>query len=515
MIASFRANARTGTETVKQETLAALDLGSNSFHLQIGRVVDDQVYQLDSLRDPVRLGAGFTRDRRIDKVTKTRALEALARFGERLRGFPRSAVRAVGTSALRVAKNAESFLAEAEATLGFPIAVIFGREEARLIYLGVAHSLAPSPERRLVIDIGGGSTELIIGTGLEPELMESISMGCVSYSLRFFPEGRLEKSCFKRAELAAANELQHIVDAYRRVGWKHAVASSGTAKSLASILRACELCEHGISASGLEKLRGLLVKAGELEKLELPGLRVDRVAIIPGGVAIMSAALAEFGIEHVEVSVGALRQGVLYDLIGRVRHRDMREATVRQFMRRYQVDAPQADRVARLAQNIYENLNGEPSEADTTMLRWAANLHEIGISIAHTGYHKHSAYVLAQADMPGFSQKEQLRLSRLVLAHRGKLAKIEDLPESSTEWSLILALRLAVLFHLGRRDSKLPSPACKASKNGFQLTLPRAWLEEHALTEAALEEETEQWRSVGVKFELRSLAKEERAALAT
>lgn len=500
---------------MKQETLAALDLGSNSFHLQIGRVVDDQVYLLDSLRDPVRLGAGFTRDRRIDQVTRTRALEVLARFGERLRGFPRSAVRAVGTSALRVAKNAESFLAEAEATLGFPIEVIFGREEARLIYLGVAHSLALSTERRLVVDIGGGSTELIIGTGLEPELMESISMGCVSYSLRFFPDGRLDKSCFKRAELAAANELQHIVDAYRRVGWKHAVASSGTAKSLASILREGELCEQGISAAGLEKLRALLVKAGHIDRLELPGLRADRVPIIPGGVAIMSAALAEFGIEQVEVSDGALRQGVLYDLLGRVRHRDMREATVRQFMRRYQVDAAQAERVARFAQNIYENLNGEPSEADTTMLRWAASLHEIGISIAHTGYHKHSAYVLAQADMPGFSQKEQSRLSRLVLAHRGKLAKIGDLPESSSEWALIFALRLAVLFHLSRRDSKLPATTCKASKNGFQLTLPRAWLEEHAMTEAALEEETEQWRSVGVKLEVRSLAKEERAAVTT
>jgi exopolyphosphatase / guanosine-5'-triphosphate,3'-diphosphate pyrophosphatase len=498
---------------VKQETLAALDLGSNSFHLQIGRVVDDQVYLLDSLRDPVRLGAGLTRERRIDQATKARALEALARFAERLRGFPRSAVRAVGTSALRVAKNAESFLAEAEETLGFPIEVIFGREEARLIYLGVAHSLATSPEQRLVVDIGGGSTELIIGTGLEPELMESISMGCVSYSLRFFPDGRLEKSGFKRAELAAASELQRIVDAYRRVGWKHAVASSGTAKSIASILRECELCEHGISAAGLEKLRALLIKAGEVDKLDLPGLRADRVPIIPGGVAIMSAALAEFGIEHLEVSDGALRQGVLYDLIGRVRHRDMREATVRQFMRRYQVDSAQAERVARLAQSVYENLNGEPSEADAAMLRWAANLHEIGISIAHAGYHKHSAYVLAQADMPGFSQKEQSRLSRLVLAHRGKLAKIE-LPESSADWALILALRLAVLFHLSRRDIKLPVPACKASKNGFQLTLQRAWLEEHAMTEAALEEETEQWHSVGVKLELRSLAKEERTALA-
>ena len=339
-------------------------------------------------------------------------------------------------------------------------------------------------------------------------------MGCVSYSLRFFPDGRLEKSSFKRAELAAANELQHIVDAYRRVGWKHAVASSGTARSVASILGACELCDHGISAPGLEKLRALLIKAGEVDRLELPGLRADRAAILPGGLAIMTAALAEFGIEQVEVSDGALRQGVLYDLIGRVRHRDMREATVRQFMRRYQVDTAQAERVARLAHDIYGDLGGEPSEGDTTMLRWAASLHEIGISIAHAGYHKHSAYVLAQADMPGFSQKEQSRLSRLVLAHRGKLVKIGDLPESSAEWALIFALRLAVLFNLSRRDAKLPTPTCKSSKSGFQLSLPRAWLEEHAMTEAALEDEVEQWRSVGVRLELRSLAKEERTALA-
>ena len=499
---------------MKQDILAAVDLGSNSFHLQIGRVVDDQVYLLDSLREPARLGAGLTRDRRIDRATRSRALEALGRFSERLRGLPRSAVRAVGTSALRVAKNADSFLAEAEATLGFPIEVIFGREEARLIYLGVAHSLAPSPDRRLVIDVGGGSTELIIGTGLEPELMESISMGCVSYSLRFFPDGRLEKSCFKRAELAAANELQRIVDAYRHTGWKHAVASSGTAKSLAAILRETGLAEQGITASGLEKLRAQFIKAGEVDELDLPGLREDRAPIIAGGLAIMSAALAEFGIEQLDVSDGALRQGVLYDLVGRVRHRDMREATVRQFMRRYQVDAPQAERVAKLAQTIYADLEAEPSESDAAMLRWAAQLHEIGISIAHAGYHKHSAYVVAQADMPGFSQWEQARLSRLLLAHRGKLTKIDDLPERSADWELIFALRLSALFYLSRRDIALPALACKASKSGFLVSLPRAWLEEHPLTEAALEAETDEWRALGVKLEVKATAKEERPALA-
>jgi exopolyphosphatase/guanosine-5'-triphosphate,3'-diphosphate pyrophosphatase len=499
---------------MKQDILAAVDLGSNSFHLQVGRVVDDQIYLLDSLRDPVRLGGGLTRDRRIDQTTRARALEALARFGERLRGFPRSAVRAVGTSALRTARNAESFLAEAKGILGFPIEVIFGREEARLIYLGVAHSLAASSERRLVIDIGGGSTELIIGTGLAPELMESLSMGCVSYSLKFFPGGRLEKSCFKRAEIAAADELQRIVGAYRTAGWEHAVASSGTAKALAAILREMGLVEGGISASGLDRLRAQFIKAGEVDELEIPGLSKDRTAIMPGGLAIMSAVLAEFGIEHLDVSDGALRQGVLYDLLGRVRHRDMREATVRQFMRRYQVDTAQAERVARFAKEIYSSLNLEPFESDATMLGWAANLHEIGISIAHAGYHKHSSYIVAQADMPGFSQGEQARLARLLLAHRRKLAKV-DLPELSGDWALILALRLAALFCRSRRDLPLPPLACKASKGGFQLALPRAWLDEHPMTEAALEGETEEWRAVGVRLEVRPLVREDRTAFAS
>jgi exopolyphosphatase/guanosine-5'-triphosphate,3'-diphosphate pyrophosphatase len=281
------------------------------------------------------------------------------------------------------------------------------------------------------------------------------------------------------------------------------------------VLRQSGLSEQGISAAALDKLRAQFVRAGEIDKLDLPGLRGERAAIIPGGLAIMSAALSEFGIEQLEVADGALRQGVLYDLLGRVRHRDMREATVRQFMRRYQVDTAQAERVARVAQGVHANLNDEPAEADTAILRWAASLHEIGISIAHTGYHKHSAYMLAQADMPGFSQQEQDRLSRLVLAHRGKLTKLEDLPEGEADWALIFALRLAVLLCLSRRDVALPALVCRSSKSGFHLALPRAWLEEHPMTEAALDSEADHWRSVGMKLEVRSLVKEDRPALAS
>jgi exopolyphosphatase/guanosine-5'-triphosphate,3'-diphosphate pyrophosphatase len=499
---------RQSPTAVRHDTLAAVDLGSNSFHLQVGRVVDQQIYLLDSLREPVRLGGGFTRDGWIDRATQLRALEALGRFGERLRSFPRSAVRAVGTNALRVAKNAEQFLAEAREALGFPIEVIFGREEARLIHLGVSHSLPPSAEKRLVVDIGGGSTEFIIGTGYVPELMESLPMGSVSWSLRFFADGNLEKAAFKRAEVAAASELQRIVKAYRRAGWAEAVGSSGTARSLAGILEANGWSDGGITGDGLDKLRANLIRVGDVSALKLPGLREDRTTILPGGLAIMSAILDALKVESMSVAEGALRQGVLYDLLGRVSHHDMREATVREFIRRYHVDASQAERVHLLAARVLSGLREEPVEQEFMLLQFAAALHEIGITIAHAGYHKHSAYILSQADMPGFSRDEQARLANLVLAHRGRLSKLEALPARSDDWALVFALRLAVLLCLSRGDIAVPPLSCRSNDTGFTVSLPRAWLDAHPLTEAALDAEADEWRTLGIRFDVRSLSEE-------
>jgi len=491
---------------MQYETLAAVDLGSNSFHLQIGRVVEDQIYLLDGLREPVRLGAGLTRDKRIDRATQVRALDALRRFSDRLRGFPAEAVRVVGTNALRVAKNSRQFLAEAKEALGFPIEIIAGREEARLIYLGVAHSLPLSRDKRLVMDIGGGSTEFIIGIGVQPELMDSLYMGCVSYSLKYFADGIIEKSAFKQAELAARSELQTIVKQYTRHGWTEVVASSGTARSIAAILESNGWSEHGISAPGLDKLRSAFLKAGAVGRLALPGLREDRAAILPGGLAIMCAAFAELGIEHVSVSDAALRQGVLYDLLGRVQKHDMREVTVRQFMRRYHVDTAQAQRVAELAQKLYRHLRA--TEADPhaeQMLAWAADLHEIGISIAHNGYHKHSAYVIANADMPGFSRMEQSHLARLALAHRGKLAKLQDLSPVPGDWDLVFCLRLASLFCRSRTDFDLPRLGCQLSESGFRLMLPEDLLEQRPLSAAALADEADEWKSIGLRLEMKPL----------
>lgn len=497
----------------RPDILAAIDLGSNSFHLQVGRVVDGQIYPLDAVREVVRLGAGLTEDRRIDRATQVRALEALRKFAERLRGFPRKGVRAVGTNALRVAKNAPQFLREAREALGFPIEVIAGREEARLIYLGVAHSMPPAPHRRLVVDVGGGSTEFIIGTGLEPQLTESLYMGCVSYSLRFFPDGRIDKVRMKDAELAASQELAGLVREYRGLGWQEAVASSGTARSIEVILRENGFAADGLTREGLERLRALLLKHEKADPDRIAGLRPNRALVLPGGLAILCATFDALGIEAARVPEGALRHGVLYDLLGRVEHRDMREATVAQFMRRYHVDAAHAERVRGLALGIYDALTVSRREdvpreddADRTLLDWAARTGEIGLSIAHAEYHKHSAYVLQNADMPGFSRMEQQRLARIVLAHRGKLSKVRDSGLEGSDWTLVFALRIAALILRNRADVKLPLLRVAASEAGFSMELPQSWLDDNALSAAALEAEADHWRALGMTFGVSGLS---------
>ncbi len=486
-----------------QPILAAVDLGSNSFRLQVARAENDQLYMLDSLREPVRLAAGLTEDRFLDNASQQRALACLQRFGERLRGLPREAVRAVGTNSLRVARNAPEFLQLAEAALGFPIDVIAGREEARLIYLGVARGLPPAEGKRLVMDIGGGSTEFIVGDGLQPLKLESLYMGCVSYSVRYFPDGKINKSNLKQAELAARNEVQAIVSDFARGNWEVALGSSGSARVLCDILELNGYSDSGITRDGLEQLRAQLLKAGDVNKLDVPGLKSDRIPVLPGGYAIMYAAFCELGIERMQPALGALREGVLYDLLGRAHNHDMRQVTVQQFMRRYHVDVIQAARVAHLADLLaWQFLEGQVGEDESHLLTWAANLHEIGISVAHSGYHKHTAYILANADMPGFSKKEQNRLSVLALAHRGGLEKMRGMLHTPEQLAQVLALRLAALFYRNRSDIELPDMRGRFSGTKFYLLLSPDWLAQNPLTEAALQEEAKQWKELGVSLQV-------------
>jgi exopolyphosphatase/guanosine-5'-triphosphate,3'-diphosphate pyrophosphatase len=500
------------------DLIAAVDLGSNSFRLQVGRIVGNQIYPLDGLKESVRLAAGLTVGKQLDAQAQARGLAALARFGERLRGFEAGAVRAVATNTLRVAKNASQFLAAAEAALGFPIEVIAGREEARLIYLGVAHTLPNPQTQQLVVDIGGGSTEFIIGGNFKPLQLESLYMGCVGYSLRFFPEGRVDKRSMREAELAARSELQTIEQAYRQTGWQEAVGSSGTAKAIVDILELNGFNrneERGIERNGLEHLRELLIRSGDAARLPLQGMRADRIPVLPGGVAIMSAVFREFGLERMTFSEGALRLGVLYDLLGRYHHDDLREATVGHFMQRYEVDPRQAARVLRTVAGLLQQLLPQANQAteatetteaedpDVKSLLWAARLHEIGISVAHSSYHKHSAYILANADMPGFSKRDQARLSRLVLAHRGKLERLLAVTQEPRDWLLIFCLRLAVLLHRARDDSPLPELSVKADTLGYSIAVDAAWLRASPLTAAALEDERHQWEMLGMSLRIR------------
>ena len=485
-------------------TIAAVDLGSNSFHCQIARVDGDHTYPLDGLREAVRLAEGLNDDKTLDEISQARAIACLQRFGERLRSFHASDVRALGTNTLRVAKNAPAFLKKAQAALGFPIEVIAGREEARLIYLGVSHSLPPSNVRQLVVDIGGGSTECIIGEGYKAQRLDSLYMGCVTYSRRYFKDGKLSKRAFKEAELAARAELQHIVADFSQGNWTHAFGSSGTARALAQVLQTLGYSESGITAQGLEQLRAQCLRWGDVSRIDIAGLRDDRKSVLPGGLAIMTAVFDELDIKHMNAADGAMREGILLDMVGRTHQRDPREATIAQFMQRYHVDEAQSRRVAQLAAGLYLRLT-ENEKADTRDLSWAAQLHEIGISVAYGGYHKHSAYIAANADMPGFTRGEQQHLSELLLTHRRSLSKRTIEREWDPDWAKVFALRLAVLFCQRRTNNNPRILSARSSDKKFRLGIDPAWLARNPLTNAVLHEEIAEWEKIGFDVKISGL----------
>lgn len=487
--------------------IAAVDLGSNSFRLQLARVADGHLIFHDSLREAVRLGAGLDEKNNLSADAQQRAIDCLKRFGERLRGLPSQAVRAVATNTFRVARNAPNLLQEAQAALGFPIEIIAGREEARMIFVGVSHSLPPADHKRLVIDIGGGSTEFIIGQHLEPIAMESLYMGCVSYSIRYFPDGKITETAMTRAQIAAAAELQGIRKHFIVEGWNEAVGSSGTAKALGEIIRLSGLSDGEITREGLAFIQERLLHAGNIKKIDLPGVSTDRAAVLPGGLAVMSAAFDTLKIKRMTTASSALREGVLYELLGRLHDQDIRETTVSSFMRRYHVEPDQAERVQALALRLLSQCSSRLQNMDedtaAQYLTWAARLHEIGVSIAHSGYHKHSAYIVENADMPGFSNMEQETLGLLVKAHRRSLGKLESsLSGQADRLLLILILRIAVLFHRNRQPDHHPELELFILKPGYRLNIAADWLKENPLTEAELVNEIAYWKEIGLSLSL-------------
>jgi exopolyphosphatase/guanosine-5'-triphosphate,3'-diphosphate pyrophosphatase len=487
--------------------IAAIDLGSNSFHLMVAEPRHGQPKILDRLREGVRLAAGLDSEGRLASAAVSRALACLERFGERVRHLPQGAVRAVGTNALRKARNADAFLAEAERLLNHPIDVISGIEEARLIYLGVSHGLAEETGQRLVMDIGGGSTELIIGERHVPITMESLHMGCVSMTERYFGDGRIDAKRLRQATLAAAQEFEPIEEAFRAQGWQSAIGASGTLMAIADALHAQPGGAEKITRPGLTRLRDMVIDSGQVSQLHRLGIREDRSLVFPGGLAIALAAFEELDIKAMQVSESALREGLLYDLMGRIEHEDIRDHTVAVLMQRFHVDAAQMARVEVTALQLLADVApawGLEASAHAQLLSWAVRLHEIGTSVSHSQYQKHGAYLLQFLDMPGFSRGEQRRLGFLVRAHRRKFpqGELAQLPEGERETCRRLAviLRLAVVLHRARRPTPLPPFRLVADGGDLRLELPADWLDDHALVSADLDEEAEFLRGASLKL---------------
>ncbi len=491
------------------EVVAGIDLGSNSFHMIVVRAeADGRVHVLDKLKEPVRLALGLGEDRMIDAEAEGRALEALARFAQRLERLPAAHVRAVGTNTLRQAKNGAEFLKKARAVLGHDVDVISGPEEARLIYLGVAHD-SYFEGRRFVMDIGGGSTEVIIGEGFSPIFRDSLYMGCVSFSQRFFGKGRITEKHFRHAEVAAQRELVSVAERYRSMGWDRASGASGTIRAIDAVLRGEGFSPKGITLAGLDQLKAALIDVRRVDRLSFSGLEPDRAPVFAGGVAIARAAFLSLGIEHMEVSDGALREGVAYELLGQRRHGDVRDRTARTFAERYRADLEQAARVEKTALQLFSQLRGPwqmQAHRSEKYLHWAALLHEIGLSVAYAGHHKHASYLVRNSEMPGFSRQQQAMLAALLRNQRRRLRTkaLAELSEdrSSLALHLIVVLRLAVALNRGRAGDVPAVVVERASRRHLVLRFPEGWLESHPLTKADLDEEAEWLEEAQIELEV-------------
>jgi exopolyphosphatase/guanosine-5'-triphosphate,3'-diphosphate pyrophosphatase len=495
------------TETDRRkdlDTLASLDLGSNSFHMVLARVAGGEVTVVNRVKEPVRLAAGLDGNDELDDDAMERGLACLERFGQMVRDFKPANMRAVGTNTLRRARNRAAFVERAEKVLGHPIEIISGVEEARLVYLGVAHSVADDDGgNRIVVDIGGGSTECILGEAFTPLERDSLYMGCVSYTNRFFKDGKIDKKRFAAARLAAAVELEPLRRPYRTLGWSGALGSSGTIGAVDAVLR--EAGRGPMTPDSLRWLEEELRSAGKISAINLPGLKRERVAVLPGGLAILQAIFESFSVDRMTFSSGALREGILYDLLGRIRHEDRRDQTIRAFQERYSVDRRQAARVERTAVALLNAVADSwdlEDDAERKLLVWAARLHEVGMAISYRSYHKHGAYLLRHSDMAGFSIDDQVLLSTLVRAHRRKMGEetfAEVGPQRAAPARRLAALlRVAVVVHRSRRSRRELSLITSADEDTLALSFPDGWLDDHPLTRADLALEAKHLGRVGI-----------------
>ncbi|MBB3102618.1 exopolyphosphatase [Azomonas macrocytogenes] len=478
--------------------IAAIDLGSNSFHMVLARSDDGNLRILERLGEKVQLAAGIDEERNLSEEAMQRGLNCLSRFAQMVNSLPQDAVRIVGTNALRVARNRAVFIRRAEEILKHQVEVISGREEARLIYLGVSHTIPSLAGRRLVVDIGGGSTEFIIGQDFESQLRESLQMGCVSFTQQHFRDGKITASRFAQAYTAARLELMTIENSLCRLGWQEAIGASGTVRAVGQAIEAGGHGNGEINREGMAWLKRKLLKIGEVDKIDLDGVKPDRRSVLPAGVAILEAVFDALELTSMGHSEGALREGVLYDLIGRHHHEDIRERTLTDLMVRYHVDTAQAARVEAKALEAFDQIRATwalNEEHDRELLGWAARVHEVGLDIAHYHYHKHGAYLIEHSDLPGFSRDDQHTLALLVRGHRRNIpaGKIQELSENSLKITrLCVLLRFAILFHHIRGPQEAPAITLQAGENSLDVTFPDGWLASHPLTQADFAQEA-QW----------------------
>ncbi|WP_179957653.1 Ppx/GppA phosphatase family protein [Exilibacterium tricleocarpae] len=487
----------------------AVDLGSNSFHMLIAREKDGALEIVDRVKDMVQIARGLGRDGNLSTEAQARAILCLECFSERIRQIPSSRVRAVGTKTLRAARNAEQFLRRAEAALGQPIQIISGYEEARLVYLGVSHSIVDDHRKRLVIDIGGGSTEFIIGHNLTPQHLESLSIGCVTYAERYLQQG-VTADAMGAAYLAACNELELIRNDYRNTGWDIVYGASGTMRVIAELMPN-HTAAAVITRQGLNNLIEQTINDGEVGSPSVSKLRRD---VLPAGLAILKAIFSQLQLTELHVADATLKEGLIYDSLGRMGQRDTRDQTVEMMSNRYQIDRAQAARVQDTALALLGQLS--PTDlrglAPEKLLCWAAQLHEIGLSVSHSGHHHHGHYLLKHSDMAGFSRYDQQLLARLVRFHRRKLLAepLDPLHESEPAHTntaglsgddpllpLVLCLRLAVLLNRARETVD-----CGAGldwrDNRVHISFTPGWLDQHPLTARSLSIEADYLAGVGL-----------------
>lgn len=485
--------------------LAAVDLGSNSFRLLICRVEstthgEPALVPLDTLKQTVRLASGLRSDDTLDEASRQRALVALAGFGERLSSFSPDAVRAVATNTLRVARNVGHFLPTAEAALGFPIEVVSGLEEARLIYLGAAHSLPLDGESRLVVDIGGGSTECIVGVDRQARTLESAGIGCVVLSRRHFADGRVDGDAFEAAYYEARAVFAQITRAFGSHRWRYAVGTSGTSKSLWSIARA-HWGAASLDRESLARTHEALLDAGDVESVRLVGLQPDRRPVLAGGLAVMMAAFDELGIDSMRYCDGALRQGVIHDLLGRDEGRDVRAITIERMLLRHHVERTHAQRVRDTALALFDQAARgarEMLQPRRRLLAWAAELAEVGRSVSHEDFHMHSAYILAHAEMPGFSKREQDQLALLALAQACSLERLRRLVDDDAGWLAVVALRIATILHRKREAHEVPVPTLLMEKGTLRIQTTYDWARRFPLSHQSLVAEARAWSQAGI-----------------